>query len=243
MRIVCIIQARTGSTRLPGKVLKPLADKPILWHDLVRLKAARRLDEVVVATTYKEQDDPVAELAAQCGVRVLRGDEDNVLSRYFYAAQMAAADVVVRVTSDCPLIDPVTLDEVVDGFCQGNYDYFATPVPSKYPRGLDVEVFSYATLLETMRRAVPGPETEHVTWYIYNHQNVFRCGWLTGREPLIRPQYRLCVDTEEDYNLLQQIYTHLYQPGQIIPIDAVMALLDARPDLARLNAHVRQKTV
>lgn len=243
MRIVCIVQARTGSTRLPRKILKPLAEEPILWHDLTRLKTARRLDEVVIATTYLAQDDPVAALAAQCGVRVLRGDEDNVLSRYFYAAQMAAADVVVRVTSDCPLIDPATLDEVVDGFCQGNYDYFATPVPTKYPRGLDVEVFSYAALLETMRRAVPGPETEHVTWYIYHHQDEFRCGRLAGREPLIRPQYRLCVDTQEDYELLRRIYERLYEPGKIIPIEKVMALLDANPELARLNAHVQQKKV
>lgn len=241
MRIVCVIQARTGSTRLPGKVLKPLAGRPILWHDLMRLQAARRLDEIVVATTYLAQDDPVAALAQECGVRVLRGDENHVLSRYFYAAQMAAADVVVRVTSDCPLIDPATLDEVVDGFCQGDYDYFATPVPDKYPRGLDVEVFSWAALLATMRRAAPGPETEHVTWYIYHHQEVFRCGWLAGREPLIRPQYRLCVDTGEDYELLRHIYARLYEQGKIIPIERVMALLDADPDLARLNAHVQQK--
>ena len=241
MRIVGIIQARMGSTRLPGKILKPLAGQPILWHDLTRLKVARRLDEIIVATTYLAPDDPVAALTAQCGVPVLRGDEEHVLSRYFYAAQMAQADVVVRVTSDCPLIDPATLAEVVDGFCQGDYDYFATPVPTQYPRGLDVEVFSSAALFETMRRAVPGPETEHVTWYIYHHQDVFRCGWLAGREPLIRPQYRLCVDTEEDYELLRRIYERLYEPGKIIPIEKVINLLDDEPDLACLNAHVQQK--
>ena len=243
LRVICIVQARTGSSRLPGKVLKPLAGRPMLAHLIERLQAARSLHGIVIATTEHERDLPIVELAGRAGVGCFRGDEDDVLSRYVGAAEAAGADVVVRITSDCPLIDPVTVDNVVRYFLDHEYDYVAAGVGSGFPRGLDTEVCSRRALLEAHRLGRGKPDREHVTYFIHHHPEMFKLGYYLAPPELHHPEWRLCVDEEDDFRLIDLIYRRLYRPGEIIDIRRVVELLENEPELVQINAHVRQKIV
>ncbi|AOQ23412.1 3-deoxy-manno-octulosonate cytidylyltransferase [Moorella thermoacetica] len=242
-KVIAIIQARMGSERLPGKVLRDLVGKPMLAHMLERVKFARTINAIIVATSRLEQDDAVADLAQNCGVMVYRGDEEDVLSRYVEAATQVKAEVVVRLTGDCPLIDPGTIDKVVLEFLKGGCDYVATHIEGSYPRGLDVEVFSYRTLLQVNELAPAGknPAREHVTWLIGRRPDLFRRRLVEAEAGLNRPHYRLCVDTIDDFRLIEKIYKEFYRPGEIVNIEAVLRFLDEHPEIARLNAHVKQK--
>src|SRR3989344_7618105 len=171
-RVALIVQARMGSTRLPGKILMPLKGKPMLGWQLERLKRAEELDQIILATTNKKSDDQVAALGEACDVTVFRGDEEDVLDRYYRAAKEAGADIIVRVTGDCPLIDPAVVDEVVRHFRRANVDY--TKHPENYPEGLDTEVFSFAALERAWQNAQLPSEREHVTPFIRNHPELFR---------------------------------------------------------------------
>jgi len=227
-----------------GKVLKELAGRPMLAHLIDRLKACAAFDRIVVATTVNRRDDPIAGLAGEAGVEVFRGDEEDVLSRYAGAAAQADAGVVVRVTGDCPLIDPVTSENTVRYFLSGAYDYAAAGVGSGLPRGLDTEVFTRAALEEAHQLAADRPSREHVTYYIYHHPERFRLAPPYEAPPeLQRSHYRLCVDEEDDFRLISEIYRRLYRPGLIIDIREVVDLLDREPALAALNSGVVQKTV
>jgi len=240
-RVVCIVQARTGSTRLPGKVLKNLVGRPMLAHVIDRLKACSAYDAIVVATTVARRDDQVAELAAGAGVGVFRGDEEDVLSRYAQAAVEFDAEVVVRVTADCPLIDPVISAETVRYFLSGDFDYVGAGVGGGFPRGLDTEVFSRGVLMEVHEVAEDRPSREHVTYWIYNHPERFRLGQYQAPAELRRPQYRLCVDEEDDFRLISEIYGRLYRPCEIIDVRRVIDLLDREQALATVNSGVSQK--
>jgi len=242
-RVVCIVQARTGSTRLPGKVLKPLVGRPMLAHLIERLQATRMLNGIVVATTHLPQDRPIVELAEQAGVMWYTGPEEDVLARYAGAAEMAGAEVVVRITSDCPLIDPVTVDEVVRFYLAYDYDYVGAGVGSGFPRGLDTEVFSRSALERAHELARDAASREHVTLYIYRHPELFRVASYPAPQNLRHPEWRLCVDEEDDFRLIEIICRRLYRPGSIIDIRDVVRLLEAEPELSRINAHVRQKVV
>ena len=242
-KIVCIVQTRTGSSRLPGKVLKLLVGQPMLSHLIDRLKAAKLLDEIIIATTTLDQDLPVVELARQAGVKCYRGDEDDVLSRYIGAAKEAKADVVVRVTGDCPLIDPVTVDNVVSCFLNHDFDYVGAGVSTGFPRGLDTEVFTWQTLLDVHHSGHEKPDREHVTYYIHRHPERFKLGYYQAPPELRCPGFRLCVDEEDDFRLINEIYQCLYRPGEIIDIKKVIELLKSNPELALINAHVKQKTI
>lgn len=243
MYTVGIVQARTGSTRFPGKVLKPIAGRPMLSHIIERLRSAGTLDTIVIATTALPQDQPIIDLAEQAGVAWYAGSEEDVLARYAEAAEMVRADLVVRVTGDCPLIDPNTVDGVVRYFLAHDFDYVGAGVSSGLPRGLDTEVFSRQALDRAHRLAQGAPAREHVTLYIYRHPELFRCARYPAPPELQRLGWRLCVDEEADFRLIEEIYNRLYRPGGIIEIRDVLALLDREPELLKINAHVRQKVV
>lgn len=242
-KVACIIQARMGSSRLPGKIIKDLVGRPMLLHLVERVRQARRLDEVIVATSDGMSDDPVEKLLGENGIPCFRGDEDDVLSRYVGAARLADADVVVRITGDCPLIDPVTVDRVLEAHFNNSADYTSNTIERTYPRGLDAEAFSMDALLKADSLAAPGPYREHVTLYMYRHPEEFSLSNVAAEPPLDRPDLRLCVDTEEDFRLIKEIYEGLYQPGRIIDILDVISLFEQRPELARINAHIEQKKV
>lgn len=242
-KTVCIVQARMGSERLPGKVLLDIMGKPMLEHIVERLKAAKSLARIVVATTDKPADKPVVALAQRLGIGCFAGDEHDVLSRYLGAAKKYGAETVVRVTGDCPLIDPVTIDRIVEEFRRSGADYVSNTLQRTYPRGLDVEVFSFESLQKADSLAEPGSYREHVTLYMYRHPEEFNLLNVSAEPPLDRSDIRLCVDTKEDFALVDKVYITLGRPGKIIDINEVMTLFKERPELIKINEHIEQKKV
>ena len=246
--IAAVVQARMGSTRLPGKVAKKIADKPLLAHLLTRLKQAKKLDLIVVATSKKSKDDRVEEIADVEGVKCYRGSEKDVLSRYLEAAEEYEIDVIVRITGDCPLIDPVTVDKLIEGFLESGIDYRNVNVREEgYPRGLDAEVFFSRTLLSAAKMLKEKKYEdymsyrEHVTPCIYGQSDYFSLNKQFPPSGLKR-DYRLCVDEPADFKLINKIYERLYKEDNgIIDIQDVIKLLDNNPGLAKINSNVKQK--
>lgn len=238
--IAAIIQARMGSTRLPGKVLENLSGKPVLFHVVERVKKAKKIAKVVVATTTNPEDDKVAALCMQHNYDVFRGSSSDVLGRYYNAANEAGADAIVRITSDCPLIDPDTIDRCIEEFIVQKCDYISNVVPGKrtFPRGLDTEVFSFSALQRAHAEANDSVEREHVTPFIWkDHRGLFSIGpTVTATEKYNRPEYRLTLDYPEDLELLRKVYDTLYVPGTIIPTLAVLQYLDENPDVTAINS-------
>lgn len=238
MRLVAIIQARMGSTRLPGKILRPLAGKPVLRRVIERVRASNAFDEVVVATTVREIDDPAADAAAGFGATVVRGDENDVLSRYGLAAEASAADAIMRITADCPLIDPDVLGQMVSRFRVGDVDLVSNCVRRSYPRGLDAELFSRDALNIMLAEATTAAQREHVTPFLYANPQRFRIFSHEGDRDL--SDYRLTLDTPEDYDLLDRIFAAARDPDAIRLAD-IIALFRAHPDWRSINAHIEQK--
>jgi spore coat polysaccharide biosynthesis protein SpsF len=252
MKIVAVIQARMGSTRLPGKVLRDLCGHPVLWHVVQRVRACTPVDEVVVATTTSTGDDPVYRFCREMRVNAFRGSEDDVLSRYYEAARMAQADVVIRITADCPFIDPEILATLIRAFTQADsagerVDYFSNCLERTFPRGLDAELFRFAALEAAFHEATRQPEREHVTPFLYGNPERFVCRNLPCLEATGAPRdlsrYRLTLDTIEDWQLIEALYKHLYKEDTLIPFEALIAFLEQHPELVRLNAHIEQKKV
>ena len=237
MKTIAIIQARMGSTRLPGKVLKPLAGDTVLGHVVRRVREAKRLKGVCIATTESPADDPIVAEAARLGASCWRGSENDVLGRYLGAAQALGASVIVRVTSDCPLFDGALLDKMLAEFSATNgLDYFSNVQERRFPRGLDAEIFTVAALALAHRKAKQPHEREHVTPYIYQHPEQFRLGSFVGKADLSR--HRWTLDTPEDWQFVEAVYSAL---GPRFTTADVLKLLKAKPELAKLNAHVEQK--
>ncbi len=242
MNTIAIIQARMSSTRLPGKVLKTLIDKSVLAQVVSRLQTANTLDDVVVATTTHQVDDVIVAESRNCKAKVFRGSEDDVLSRYAAAAAEFAADVIVRITSDCPLLDPELIDKMARKFLAlPAVDYLSNTLERTYPRGLDVEIFRRETLSLACEQARQAFEREHVTPYIYQHTDRFRLASYV--DDVDRSHFRWTLDTERDWQCIEAIYRHLYQPGKIFTTAEVYALLQRYPEIAKLNHQVQQKTL
>jgi spore coat polysaccharide biosynthesis protein SpsF len=239
-RTVAVIQARMGSSRLPGKVLMPLLGTPMLSRVVDRTRRARLVDDVVVATTNLPADDAIAQLAASSGWGIVRGSETDLLERYLAAASAHEADVVVRITSDCPLIDPDLVDDVVRARADSGADYAANNLePRSYPRGLDTEVFTRAALERAGLEDSMPASREHATPYIYRHPEIFRLLRVASSEDA--SGYRWCVDTPEDFELVRRLYEALGS-DEFGWRDA-LAVMRAHPDWASLNQHVVQKAV
>ncbi|MFI5254872.1 MAG: cytidylyltransferase domain-containing protein [Candidatus Limnocylindrales bacterium] len=239
MRTVAIIQARTGSTRLPGKVMLPLLGEPLLSHVFRRTSRAERVQATVIATTTASGDDVIADLATHEGWPLVRGSEMDLLARYLQAARAHQADLVVRITSDCPLIDPELIDEVVAAVGEG-IDYASNSLePRTYPRGLDVEAIRRRALEEADRADRDPASREHATPFIYRHPERFRLRRVAAPSDL--SAHRWTVDTSEDYELVRRIYEALGRDD--FGWRDALAVVAAHPDWEALNRHVRQKTV
>ena len=242
MKIAAIIQARMGSTRLPGKVFMDLEGEPMLVRVLNRLRRAATLDSVIVATTVEPADDRIAELCSGYGWPCFRGSQNDVLDRYYKAAVTHKVDVIVRITSDCPLIEPVIVDRVVETFRrnQAETDYVAnTLTPRTFPRGLDTEVMSFAALEQAWTEAKELPEREHVTLYVYEHPEIFNLCKLTS--DVDYSYMRWTVDTQEDLEFVRRIYGHFGHDR--FSWQQVLAVLEQHPEWLRINKHIRQKEV
>lgn len=241
MRVVAIIQARMGSTRLPGKVLLDLAGAPVLARVINRCRRAATLDEVVVATTILGGDDAIVDLCQTQNWPSFRGSEDDVLDRYYRAAMNSQTDVVVRITADCPLIDPELIDLTVEKFLEGEAcDYASNTLGAMtYPRGLDVEVFSFTALERAWQEDRNPAWREHVTPYIYYHPEKFRLLGIVNDSDL--SDRRWTVDTPADLALIRQIYEYIGDDR--FSWRQVLGLLEEHPDWEEINRHVVQKEV
>lgn len=239
MNIICIIQARMGSSRLPGKVMKDLKGKTVLNHVVDRVKRSKILDKVIVATTKSICDEEIVNECKKIGVNYYRGSEEDVLSRYYEVAYREGADIVVRVTSDCPLIDPNILDKMIVYFTKSNIDYLSNGIVRTFPRGFDVEVFTFKALQICYKNATLDYEKEHVTPYIYMNSNKFSIENYKNDEDYSR--YRLTLDTEEDYIVINNIYKNLYVEGEMFYFDEIIDYLNRNPFIIQINSSVIQK--
>ncbi|MBO8129792.1 MAG: glycosyltransferase family protein [Peptococcaceae bacterium] len=238
-----VIQARMGSERLPGKILRPIGGKPLLAHVIDRVRAVPNAETVVVATTHYQRDDVVEGFCRDYGVKCYRGSESNVLDRYIKTAQRYGIKDIVRVTADCPLIDPLLIQTAISVHFKEKADFTRGPSQELIPRGLGAAVVKTSVLRKVAYEMPLEPyHKEHVTIFIKEHPELFKIAQYDVPSTYYRP-YRLTVDTEEDLELIQKIYAKLYQPGYIIPIPEVISLLDQDPQLAAINKHVRQKPV
>jgi len=240
MKILAIVQARMGSSRLPGKALKDIQGRSMLARVVRRAQRSSLIDRLIVATTDKEADDAIASECKVLGVSVFRGSEDDVLDRYYQAAKAFSAEAVVRITSDCPLIDPDVIDRVVQVFLDNSPDYASNTIENTYPRGLDVEVFTFSALEKAWRNASRDFERVHVTPYIYLHPELFRKLSVTSEKNL--SFYRWTVDTAEDLALVRAIYEKMGGDDHFSWRD-VLELFEREPCLAELNRHIRQKSL
>ena len=221
-QIIAILQARLGSTRLPGKSMAELNGKPLLWHVIQRLKKSKTINRIVVATTTNEADNKIAQFAKDEGVGYFQGSENDVLDRYYQAAKANGAskgDVIVRVTADCPLLDPEVVDNVVRKFVEANetdekYDYVCNTQPPTYPDGLDTEVFSFSILERAWKEAKLQSEREHVTPYIWKQPDKFRIFNVTNDEGEDLSEMRWTVDEPQDLEFIRMIYKLLGEKGK-----------------------------
>lgn len=242
MKRVAVVQARMTSTRLPGKILKDLLGAPMLARQIDRVRRAKRIDEIVIATTTNATDDPVADLARRESVQAFRGSEHDVLERYVGAARASDADVVVRLTADCPLLDGPVIDAVVGALEAEPLDYASNVLDQRtYPRGLDVEAFHADVLFRVARLATSRPAREHVTWFIHSERReLFLTKNLPGATD--NSDLRWTVDTPEDFQLVHAVYEGLDLARRDVPHPDIVAYVRAHPHLLQLNSNVVQKS-
>lgn len=240
MNLAVIIQARMGSTRLPGKIFKDICGQPMLAHVISRVRRASLPNNVIVATSTEAADDVVAEFCAANSVNVFRGSELDVLDRYYQAARAHAADAVVRITSDCPLIDPEVMDQTIRAFVEMKPDYANNFMARTYPRGLDTEVISISALERAWRNASEPYQRMHVTPYIYQNPAEFNCINIAGDHNY--SGYRWTVDTVEDLDMVRAVYDRLGPSGDFGWRD-VLALMQREPALAEMNSGISQKSL
>ena len=238
MRIVAIIQARMNSNRLPGKVLKDICGESMLSRVVHRVKSAASLDKVVVATSDTLVDDLIENECGKLGVSVFRGREDDVLDRFFQAALYHKAEVVVRITADCPLIEPEIIDKVVQAFLSSEVDYASNTLQRTYPRGLDVEAVGLQALTTAWKNSFKPYHRAHVTPYIYENTDLFKLLSVTNSSDWSR--YRWTVDTHEDLQFVRRVY-EILGGNSLFSWNEVLSLCEGNQSLVELNCHVQQK--
>lgn len=242
-----------GSERLPGKVVKSILGKPMIINVLDRLKKSKYIDDIILATSISPKEEVLVNTCKQYGYEVFRGSESDVLERYKEAADIYNKDehgIIIRVTGDCPLIDAVIVDNVVTNFIYNDCDYVRLDVPETFVRGFDVEVFSKAALEKTYCNVHENCKgiseedmsmyKEHVTLYMYRHPEKFKIGYVKGNE-FYKKNYRLCVDTEDDFKMISEIYNHF--KDEFVSSKDVIKFLDNNREIELINCDVKQKEV
>lgn len=241
MSNIAFIAARTGSERLPGKVLHKLAGIPSLIHIFNILEASRNTDDFAVVTTTLSEDDIIEKICIENSVKVFRGSVHDVLDRFRIAAEALRPERIIRVTGDDPLMDPGLIDEVIEKHVSGDFDYTSNMVERTYPRGMDTEVMEYEALEKSWKTTSDKDDREHVTLYIRRHPEIFSIQSVK-KEGRSFDDLRLCMDTDEDSKLIGRIYDELYD-NRPIKLDEVLNLLDEMPELRKINSAIKQKEV
>jgi spore coat polysaccharide biosynthesis protein SpsF len=241
LKVVAIIQPRMNSTRLPGNILYKVMDTELLAYQIERVKRATLIDEIIVATTTNPGDEPIVDLCQKLGIAYYRGSELDVLTRYYEAAAAYRADVIVRLTSDCPVIDPFTIDRVISHylFHTVHVDYTSNFLNRSYPRGMDTEVFSMEALRIAQHEATLMHDREHVTPYIYTNPDKFALESV--HYMTIESHHRWTVDTPEDFQLISKIIESLYPTKPNFTLEDMLALLQEHPEWIEINAFIKQK--
>ena len=238
MKVVVIIQARMGSTRLPGKVLMPLMGKPSIQHVIERAKLIPDISKVVIATSKLPKDDRLVEFCESIDVSVFRGSENDVLNRYYEAAIFYKADVVVWITGDCPLIDPIESGIVVKKLLNGGADYVSNVLHPKLPDGLDTEAFTIVTLKKTWKCATKKADREHVSLYIHSNPKKFKIESVSY--DVDYGIYRLTLDEMADYELLKKVFDILEKNNQFGYLNELVSILKKNPDLMSINSNYKR---
>lgn len=242
MSVNAIIQARCGSTRFPNKVFALIDGQPLLHHVVNRLTYAKTLDDIVVATTVNAQDDAIEQWCREHQVHCFRGSEEDVLNRYFSASEAFPSDYVVRITADDPFKEPAVIDAVVNKLVDGGYDHVTNNLPPSFPEGLDCEAFTKAALDRSEREAETAFEREHVTQYIYHHPEIFRIGNVSNGVDL--SSLRWTIDKDADLEMVRAVYAHRDKSRSgILLMDEILAILEAYPEIARMNSAVERSAM
>jgi spore coat polysaccharide biosynthesis protein SpsF len=240
MNAIAIVQARMGSTRLPGKVLKDLGGESVLARVVRRLRRSVEISQVIIATTILPADEAIVRECDRLKLACFRGSDSDVLDRYYRAAQAFRANTVVRITSDCPLIDPALVDTTIKALFRENVDYATNANPRTFPRGLDAEAFTFAALDRARSEAIQSYEREHVTPYFYEHPELFRLASVENS--VDQSIHRWTLDTKEDLALIREIYLRFGNRDDFSWEEA-LAAVEREPELAELNANTLQKSL
>lgn len=236
MDIGIIIQARTSSTRLPKKVIKKIEGKTVLEHVIERVKRAANCNKIILATTDKKEDDVLAKIGAKLNIDVFRGSENDVLERFYLAAKFFDIDPIVRITADCPLIDPKIIEKVIDLYLKGGYDYVSNSHPPTFPDGMDAEIFSFKALKRSWKQAKMKSEREHVIPYMIKNKKIFKLGNVVSEQNL--NHIRLTLDEKEDLTLIRKVYKELYGKNHFFGLKEVLKLFDKNPELMKINQDI-----
>ena len=230
--ILAIIQARMSSTRLPGKVMKEILGKPLIGYLLERVAGAKMISRIILATSTDKSNDALAEYVSSLGIEVFRGSENDVLDRYYRAAARYMPQAVVRITGDCPILDPLVIDQVVKFFTDRNFDYVSNIEPPTFPDGMDIEVFSFRLLKAAREKANLPSEREHVTPYMRNRDGIKR-GNVTNKEDLSAERWT--VDNKEDFSLIKKIIEEIYPRKKIFSMQDVLDYKKKNPRAFKAN--------
>lgn len=236
--IAAVLQARMSSARLPGKVLKPILGQPMICRQLERIRQAKHLDSIIVATSEQASDDPIVAAVDALDIGCFRGSLDDVLDRFYRAAASNRADHIVRLTGDCPLVDAQIVDEVIEKHLSEGRDYTSNFLERRYPDGIDVEVFTFQALEQAWQEAELTTDREHVTPFIYRQPERFSLGSLRCDQDLAA--LRWTVDHPEDLEFVTKVFEALYPDSGIFSMWNVLELLEHRPELAQINAARRE---
>jgi spore coat polysaccharide biosynthesis protein SpsF len=239
--IAAIIQARTGSTRLPNKVLKELCGKPLIWHISNRLKFSSKIDKVILATTNNQDDNILEDWALENEISCFRGSENDVLERYYQTAKFYSVNTIVRITADDPFKDPEIIDKVINLYEEQGLDFAYNNNPPTFPEGLDTEVFSFNSLKKVFELAIDPFDREHVTQFLYKNPSMFKQLCLLNSEDL--SNLRWTIDTQEDWNMAEIVYNKLYPVKYNFCMSDILELLNKEPYIAKINSEVKRSAM
>jgi len=232
--ISCIIQARMGSSRLPGKILLNGYNKPFLFHLIERIKKSKKINNIIVATTKNKLDDIIYNLCKKNKIEVYRGNEKNVLSRYFKCAKKYKISTIIRITSDCPLIDYQMIDKMIGNYENSNYDFYGNTHPPSFPDGYDIEIFSYESLKRSYYNSKDLFQKEHVTPYIWDNPDKFKIGNYNINKNYYN-NFRLTLDFIEDFYVISHIYNSIYPKNKFFKFSDVINFLKKNKNILKIN--------